>query len=92
MSYRLKFHPRFIQHIEMHKKAGNKALLRKTEALIAEIRAHPRTGTGKPESLRYYSEEIWSRRIDGRHRLIYQIVENEPVVIILSAYGHYDDK
>lgn len=92
MTYRLKLHPRFLRHIEMHKKAGNKILVRKTESLIAEIREHPRTGTGKPEQLRYYSEEIWSRRIDDRHRLIYEIADDQLLVTALSAYGHYEDK
>jgi toxin YoeB len=42
----------------MHKKAGNKILVKKIETLIAEIKEHPRTGMGKPEQLRYFSEEI----------------------------------
>jgi toxin YoeB len=92
MIYRLKFHKRFIEHIEMHKKAGNKVLIKKIEMLINEIKEHPRAGTGKPEPLRYFSEEIWSRRIDSKHRLIYEIVENELIIITMSAYGHYDDK
>ncbi|MCL1943385.1 MAG: Txe/YoeB family addiction module toxin [Candidatus Azobacteroides sp.] len=76
----------------MHKKAGNKILVKKIETLIAEIREHPRTGMGKPEQLRYFSEEIWSRHIDAKHRLIYEIVEDELIIIAISAYGHYDDK
>jgi len=92
MNYRLKFHKRFIEHIEMHKKAGNKLFIKKIENLITELKEHPRTGTGKPEQLKYFSEEIWSRHIDVKHRLIYEIIENELIVIAIAAYGHYDDK
>jgi toxin YoeB len=60
MIYQLKFHKRFLEHIEIHKRAGNKILVKKVEALIAELKEHPRTGIGKPEQLKYFSEEIWS--------------------------------
>jgi toxin YoeB len=90
--YRLTFHKRFLEHIEMHKKAGNKILIKRIENLIAEIKEHPRNGTGKPEQLKYFSDEIWSRRIDEKHRLIYKIIENKLFIIAISAFGHYDDK
>ena len=34
----------------------------------------------------------WSRSITKKHRLVYQINEYEVIVLVLSAYGHYDDK
>ena len=60
--------------------------------LIAELYESPRTGTGHPEPLRGRSSEQWSRRISKKHRLIYEIRETEVVVLVLAAYGHYDDK
>lgn len=30
--------------------------------------------------------------ITKKHRLIYEIHDNEVVVIVISAYGHYSDK
>ena len=92
MIYRLKFHSRFLEHIEMHKKAGNKILLKKIENLVSEVRTHPRVGTGKPEQLKYFEGEIWSRRIDAKHRMIYEIAEDELIVIAISAFGHYDKR
>ncbi|WP_238542139.1 Txe/YoeB family addiction module toxin [Cecembia lonarensis] len=53
---------------------------------------HPETGTGKPEKLKYYRQNIWSRRIDRKHRLVYLIEETKIVVTVLGAYGHYGDK
>ena len=34
----------------------------------------------------------WSRRISKKHRLVYEIHDTEVVVLVLTAYGHYDDR
>ena len=68
-------------------KAYEKAL-----SLIGELYTHPTTGTGKPERLKGELEGKWSRRISKKHRLIYQIFETEVIVLVLTAYGHYEDK
>ena len=60
--------------------------------LIGELYEHPKTGTGKPEPLSGDRAGEWSRRISRQHRLIYEIHDTEVVVLVLSAYGHYDDK
>lgn len=60
--------------------------------LIAELYEHPRTGTGKPEQLSGDRSGQWSRRISKKHRLIYEIRDTEVVVLVLTAFGHYNDK
>lgn len=66
------------------------ALFKKLLKLMSEIKVNPRFGTGKPERLRYWSEkDVWSRRIDQKHRLVYEIFEEENNVIIISCVGHY---
>ncbi|MBP5717305.1 MAG: Txe/YoeB family addiction module toxin [Bacteroidales bacterium] len=60
--------------------------------LIAELYEHPRTGTGKPEPLSGDRSGQWSRRITKKHRLVYEIHDVEVIVLVLTAYGHYDDK
>ena len=57
--------------------------------LIDELREHPRTGTGQVEQLKYFQNETWSRRITREHRLVYEIHDNEVLVLVISAYGHY---
>ena len=57
--------------------------------LIDELREHPRTGTGQVEQLKYFQNETWSRRITRGHRLVYEIHDNEVLVLVISAYGHY---
>ena len=92
MSYKLAIAAEAQQHIDQHRKAGNKSLLSKLYNLLAEIVERPRSGTGKPEQLRHRDNETWSRRLDRRHRIVYQIKEDEVLIIVISAYGHYDDK
>ena len=65
---------------------------RKALQLIGELYDTPETGTGHPEPLRGDRAGQWSRRISGKHRLVYSIYESEVVVLVLTAYGHYEDK
>ncbi|MBO4481347.1 MAG: Txe/YoeB family addiction module toxin [Bacteroidales bacterium] len=65
--------------------------IKKLGKLIEELRDHPRTGTGKAERLKYFSQdEVWSRRITQQHRLVYCIREEIAEVWVLSVYGHYE--
>ena len=65
---------------------------RKVKQLLLELVEHPATGTGHPEPLRGGELRRWSRRISKKHRLVYEIYETEVVVLVLAAYGHYNDK
>lgn len=65
---------------------------KKALKLIGELYAHPKTGTGHPEQLKGEPHGRWSLRITARHRLVYEIHDMEVIVIVLAAYGHYDDK
>ena len=56
--------------------------------LIKEIQRTPFEGKGKPEALKYDLAGLWSRRIDKEHRLVYQVKDNE--LIIISCRYHYD--
>ena len=49
-------------------------------------------GTGHPERLKGKPEGRWSRRINEKHRLVYRIYEDTVVVLVLSAYSHYNEK
>ena len=89
MSYEIDFSESAIQDIELHKKSGNIKTLIKINKLIDELRNHPMTGTGKPEQLKHHLSGKWSRRINKKDRLVYQIEEETKTVNILSAEGHY---
>jgi toxin YoeB len=92
MSYKLDFSEQAKDDIRKIKKSGNKALYKKLLILLEELIEHPTTGTGKPELLKHIKEPSWSRRISREHRLVYTIEGNTVTVLILSAWGHYDDK
>ncbi|NGM60846.1 Txe/YoeB family addiction module toxin [Sphingobacterium sp. SGG-5] len=92
MSYRIVFSLNISKDIAHIEKSGNKKLLKKLYLLLEELKEHPRQGTGKPEQLKYYTEPTWSRRISEEHRLVYEIQDEVVTVLVLSAYGHYNDK
>lgn len=73
-------------------KRDEPAAYKKVVSFIEELKEHPKTGTGHPEPLKGKPEGRWSRQISKKHRLVYRIYENEVVVLVISAYGHYDDK
>lgn len=64
----------------------------KALTFIDELKEHPRTGTGHPEQLSGDRAGQWSRRLSKKHRMVYEIHDTEIVVLVLAAYGHYDDK
>ena len=66
--------------------------LKKVFKLIEELRQHPRSGTGQVEQLKYFKNETWSRRITREHRLVYEIHDEKILVLVISSYGHYDNK
>ena len=65
----------------------DKKIYRKIVTLIKDIDRSPFTGLGKPEPLKHNLQGYWSRRIDGEHRLVYKIT-NEEIIIVACKY-HY---
>lgn len=92
MNYSIELTPEAIFDIEKHKKSGDKKILLKIDKLLNELRENPTSGTGKPELLKHYKTPTWSRRITDKHRLIYRIEESKIIVLVLSFWGHYQDK
>lgn len=74
------------------KKSGNKAIMNRITALLEDIIAHPYTGIGKPEPLKYELAGCWSRRINSEHRIIYSVNDEIITVYILSMRYHYGKK
>ena len=91
MAYTIKYQQQAINDAKRLKSEEPKAF-QKLLKLEAELKEHPRTGTGKPEQLSGNRTGEWSRRITKKHRLVYEIHDTEVVVLVLTAYGHYDDK
>ena len=49
-----------------------------------------RNRTGKPERLKYFEKEVYSRRVNYKDRLVYTIYEDNKIVDISSVVGHYE--
>ena len=92
-NYLASYSDEYLEDIKKFDKSGNKQILAKIATFLKELRKTPKKGIGKPEALKGYGErEIWSRRINEQHRLVYEIFEEKKEVKILTAFGHYDDK
>lgn len=91
MQYEIRYTPEANEGLAKLLKHEPQAF-KKAVRFIDELRVHPKTGTGHPEPLKGKPEGRWSREITKKHRLVYQILDTQVIVLILTAYGHYDDK
>ena len=90
--YIIQLSKRALSDLQTIKKSGRKLDMKKLEILLLELEIHPKTGTGSPEKLRYYDGEVWSREVNKKDRLVYEIFEKDLVVIVIQSLGHYDDR
>jgi toxin YoeB len=61
--------------------------LRRINDLIKDAQRRPFEGIGKPEALKHSLGGCWSRRIDETNRLVYEVQDEE--LVILSCRYHY---
>ena len=71
----------------IHWQTQDKKTLRRINQLIEDIERGPFEGLGKPEPLRNNLSGLWSRRIDSKNRLIYEISGEN--LKIYSCKDHY---
>ena len=62
----------------------------KARALIDVIRENPYQSPPSYEKLAGDLKGLYSRRINLRHRLVYQIIEEAQTVKIISLWTHYE--
>jgi toxin YoeB len=58
--------------------------------MVRELMSSPRKGTGKPERLKYFEKEVFSRRVNHKDRMVYTIYEELKEIDITSFRGHYE--
>ena len=75
---------------EIQKLKENK-LAEKAHKLIEIIKIDPYQMPPPYEKLVGDLESYYSRRINLQHRLVYQVIEDEKKVRILSAWSHYEN-
>ena len=66
---------------------NRKVALRVVDIMEAVLR-DPCTGIGKPEHLKHFGGNVWSRRISDADRLVYEVFEDR--IAFLQARYHYD--
>lgn len=71
------------------KQVGDKKIMKRISALLADIMEHPFTGIGKPEPLKGALQGKWSRRINKEHRLVYSVSDGMIYVYVFSLRSHY---
>ena len=65
------------------------ALLEKVKSLVELLKLNPFQTPPTYEKLLGF-KEVYSRRINVQHRLIYEVRKNENVVIIIRMWTHYE--
>lgn len=80
------------EHLRLWHKSGDKAVIKRIDRIFEELAEHPQTGIGKPERLKHQLSGLWSRKLDEKNRIVYDIQESKVSVLIVSARGHYKDK
>ncbi len=68
----------------------DRALYLKCFDLVRDLSTDPRAGLGKPERLKHFDREVWSRRVSHEHRLVYVIYSDEQKVEIASCKSYYE--
>jgi toxin YoeB len=91
MSYTIIFEKRALQDIKLLTTSSRKSDVMKLKQILEELKLHPTTGIGNPEKLKHNLSRYWSRRLNKKDRLIYEIIEEpDRMVVVVSALGHYD--
>ena len=68
----------------------DKKTLKQINKLISDIERNGNDGIGKPEVLHGDLSGWWSRRIDGKNRLVYRFIDK--TIEIAQCKGHYAGK
>lgn len=85
--YKIVYTKKSVRDIEKLKSAK---LDKKTKSLIEIVRENPFKTPPQYEKLQGYLSGAYSRRINIKHRFVYEVLEEEKTVKILSMWTHYE--
>ncbi|MCA9971291.1 MAG: Txe/YoeB family addiction module toxin [Anaerolineales bacterium] len=89
MSWRILILPKAEADLAWFRRHDRAAYL-KCFDLVRDLAHDPRQGLGKPERLKHFDREVWSRRVSHAHRLVYVIYPQEQQVEVVSCKSHYE--
>ncbi|MEB3014018.1 Txe/YoeB family addiction module toxin [Capnocytophaga gingivalis] len=81
-----------LEDLKIINKSGTPAVKKKIERIIQELQIAPEKGVGAPELLKGKEGQVWSRTLNKKDRIVYEVIEDEKMVIISQFLGHYEDK
>ncbi|RRO20265.1 Txe/YoeB family addiction module toxin [Flavobacteriaceae bacterium 14752] len=91
IKYQIIFEKKALKDIKKISFSGRKSDKNRLENCLEELKVHPYSGSGKPEKLKFELSGLWSRRLNKKDRLIYEIIEKPyKKVVVISALGHYE--
>lgn len=79
-------HPQFLEDVMYWFSRDRKVAVRVLR-LVEAVQRDPLTGIGKPEPLRHFQGNVWSRRITQEHRLVYTVA-GEKIVLLQARYDY----
>ena len=85
--HKIQYHKKAVKEIEKLKM--NKLDI-KAKKLIDIIKENPYQNPPPCEKLTGDLKDYYSRRINIQHRLVYQVIEKEKTIRILSMWTHYE--
>ena len=86
--YRIEYHKKAVKEI-LKLKENN--IDKKAKKLVDLIRENPYQTPPPYEKLVGDLQGFYSRRINIKHRLVYQVLEDEKNIKILSMWTHYEN-
>ncbi len=85
--YRIVYSKKSLKHVQNIKTAN---LEKQIKELMNVLRKNPFRNPPPYEKLQGELKGFYSRRINAKHRLAYQVYESEKTVKILSMWTHYE--
>jgi len=90
--YSLNFSDLSLEDLAFHDKTGNRVTIKRIDRILKELETNPFVGIGKPHPLSHNYAGLWSRHLNKKDVIIYDVNETEKIVQIYSARYHYLDK
>ena len=85
--YRIVYSKKSLKHVQNIKTANPEKQIKE---LMNVLRENPFRNPPPYEKLQGELKGFYSRRINAKHRLVYQVYESEKTVKILSMWTHYE--
>lgn len=89
--YRIEYHKKAVKEILKLKENNLDKKDKKAKKLVDLIRENPYQTPPPYEKLVGDLQGFYSRRINIKHRLVYQVNEEEKKIKIISLWSHYEN-